>query len=103
MPKLNSYMAGSLIQVTALFTSTVTGLPGNPDAVVLKVGPADGTGTVSHTFGVGPYIVQVGTGSFLADIDSTGFHKGKYTYEWIGTGAVEAIAAVDFLITEPPL
>ena len=104
---MNQYVAGSLVTVTASFTDNVTGNPADPSTVTLKVGrkyTADTTSTYISGTLTGPYaITRVSTGNYSANIDTTSFVQSQYTYEWIGTGGVQAITTGVFAVTTAPL
>lgn len=63
--------------------------------MTLKV--RDGTGANST-----PAAVKDGVGLYHFDLDTTG-KPGIWTYEWIGTGAVQAITPNKFEVQNPPL
>lgn len=49
-----------------------------------------------------PAPIHDSTGFYHYDVDTTG-KPGLYTYEWIGTGAVQAIAANQFIVKGAPI
>ena len=104
---MNQYVAGSLVTVTATFTDAVTGNPADPTTVTLKVGrkyTADMTSTYISGTLTGPYtITKVSTGNYSANIDTSAFPQSQYTYQWSGTGGVQAITAGIFAVTTAPL
>jgi uncharacterized protein YfaS (alpha-2-macroglobulin family) len=67
----------------------------DPTTVTLKV--LDPTGVVTT-----PTPVHDSTGFYHYDLDTTG-KTGLWTYEWIGTGAVQAIAANQFNVKTAPI
>lgn len=96
----NCWMAGSLVTSTATFVSTATGQPADPTTITLKyVAPG---GTVQSAVYPNAMITRVSTGVYSAELDSTG-KAGPWTVEWIGTGAVQAIAAASWMITSAVL
>lgn len=95
-----TFTAGSLVTSTATFVLTSTGSAADPTTIVLKVLEAGGTVT-TYTY-PNAFITRVGTGVYSAEIDTTG-QNGVATVEWIGTGAVQAIAASSWLVTGAPL
>ena len=104
---MNAYVAGSLVTVTAAFVNETTNAPADPSVVTLKLGrkyTADSTSTYTSGSVSGPYtITKVSTGHYSSNIDTTGFTQAQYTYEWSGTGAVQAIQAGVFAVTTAPL
>lgn len=106
------YIAGTLVQVatyTGLITTPAggfrdtTGTLADPGVVTLSV--RDGTGLVTVTTynSAGPYtITRDAAGLYSAKLDTTG-KPGLWTYEWTGTGGVQAIAANSFNIQAAPV
>ena len=93
------WMAGSLVTSTATFVSTATGLAADPTTVTLKYRSPAGLTTVTYP---NAFISRVSTGVYSAELDSTGL-PGAWTAEWIGTGAVQAIASSTWTITSAAL
>jgi hypothetical protein len=103
----NSYTIGDVVMVSTGangFVDTLTGDPADPSVITLKVGvPGVPSTLTTYTYGVGSVIVRTGIGQYYADIDTTLFQVGNYTYEWIGTGGVQAIDDNWFSVTAPAL
>lgn len=94
------WMAGSLVTSTATFVSTATGTAADPTTIVLKyLEPGSGVQTVTYP---DAFITRVSAGVYSAELDTTSL-PGAWTVEWIGTGAVQAIAASSWTVTRAPL
>lgn len=94
------WMAGSLVTSTATFIAEATGTATDPTTIVLKyLEPGGGVTTVTYP---NAFITRVSTGVYSAELDTTGL-PGGWVAEWIGTGAVQAIAASTWTITRAPL
>lgn len=72
-----------------------SGVLTDPTAVTLKI--ADPTGQVTT-----PAAIRDSTGFYHYDVDTTA-KPGLWTYEWIGTGVVQAIAANQFKVIPAPI
>jgi hypothetical protein len=109
---VNTYLAGSLVRV-----ATYTGTPDNPaggfrdengdladpTAVTLTYRPGTGQQLVTVTYPDTP-VERDGTGLYHADLDTTpATASSPWTYEWTGTGAVQAPAANAFIVDVPYL
>lgn len=95
----HTYMSGSLVRTIATFTD-ITGAPANPTTVTLKVQVGVGA-TPSE-----PTPMNDAAGVYHYDIDTTGYTGSglqTVTVEWIGAGAVQAIAVDSFQVEAPPL
>lgn len=93
-------MAGSLVTSTATFTAEATGDATDPTTIVLKyLEPGSGVTTVTYP---DAFITRVSAGVYSAELDTTSL-PGAWTVEWIGTGAVQAIAAASWTVTRAPL
>jgi hypothetical protein len=95
---MNIYMAGALVTVSASFIDNETSALADPTTVTLSTCVNRGVPTV-YTYGTGDEIVRTAVGEYTANLDTTA-KPGKWTYEWIGTGAVQAIDA-DWFDVEP--
>ena len=92
---MNSYPLGNLIRVTAAFTSFTTGMPLDPDVVMLSV--LDATGTLTtYTFGSGGMIVKDSIGDYHADLN--GNSAGIWSYRWWSTGNGQAALEKQFQV-----
>jgi hypothetical protein len=96
-------MSGSLVTSTATFKD-VNGNVADPSTITLKykIGSAS---TVTVVYPAAP-ITRSGTGVYLAELDTTGYagpDPQLWATEWIGTGAVQAIAADYWQVTPPAL
>ena len=102
---MNQYIAGDLVSVTASFTNA-SNAAADPSVVTLKLGrkfSADSVSTYTSGTLAGPYaIVKNSIGSYSANIDTTGFAQGQYTYFWAGTGAVQVVGSGVFAVTLQP-
>lgn len=96
---MSSWMAGSLVTSTATFVSAATGLAADPTTVTLKYRSPAGLTTIVYP---DARITRVSTGAYSAELDSTGL-PGSWVAEWIGTGAVQAIAAACWTIGQAAL
>lgn len=103
----NPYVAGDIAILTTGsngFVDTTTGLAADPSTLTLKIGIIGAPATsVSYVYGVGSVIVKDSVGNYHADIDTTGFEPGVWTYEWIGVGGAQAVGVNQFNVTAPPL
>jgi hypothetical protein len=109
---VNTYLAGNLIRVASysgLVTSPTggfrdaTGTLADPSVVTLKYRPGPGAALVTVTYPASP-IVRDGAGLYHADLDtSAAIVTATWTYEWSGTGTVQALAASAFGVTIPYL
>jgi len=103
---MSTYLAGSSVTVTATFEDQSTNLPVDPTLVILKVSVAGAAATIYS--GVGAVIFKESTGTYTADLDTTG-KVGRWEYEWMGDPAgtvspvVQAIAAGWFDVIAAPL
>lgn len=94
-----SWIAGSLVTSTATFVND-EGQQADPTAIVLKYLPPGGS--VQTATYPNALITRVSAGVYAAELDSTGL-PGSWTVEWIGTGAVQAIADSAYVITQAAL
>jgi len=96
-------MDGSLVTVSGAFENDA-GTPTNPTTTKLKVQVGVGT-TTTYVYGSSA-IANPETGIFTFEIDTTGLAATGsvvVTYEWIGTGNVQAIGAQQFEVVPAPL
>ena len=97
---MSTWMAGSLVTSTATFVSEATNTAADPTTVTLKyLAPG---GTVQAIVYPDARITRISAGVYSAEFDTTG-KAGPWTVEWIGTGAVQAIAAAAWAITSAVL
>lgn len=109
---MNTYLRGSLVRV-----ATYTGPVGNPTGgfldengeladptvVTLTYRPGTGQDLVTVTYPSAP-VERDATGLYHADLDTTpATASSPWTYEWDGTGAVQAPAANAFIVDVPYL
>lgn len=88
---MNKYTTGTLIELTASFALASNGNPENPTTIVCKVrDPAAVEHDVSST------ITEISTGNYTATFLPA--LTGEHTYEWIGTGAVQAAGLNKFSV-----
>ena len=97
---MNLYLAGDLVTVTATFTNSAS-VVADPSTITLKVG-RKGTAETTYTYGSGSVITRVSTGVYQANIDTTSYAQGQYTYFWVGTGAVQAVNDGVFAVQSAP-
>lgn len=110
---MNSYLEGTLVTVATYSGSIANPLGGfrdenglltDPSTVTLKYAPA-GSAEVVVMYPNAP-IVKDGEGLYHANLDSTGSAPTDpviWSYEWLGTGTVQAVAQAQFEITPPYL
>jgi hypothetical protein len=106
----NTYLAGSLVRV-ANYAGSVTspaggfcdsnGNLGDPAQVTLRYQPGTDAETVTVTYPASP-VVRDGAGLYHADLDTTGFPAGTWTYVWEGSGGVQATAQAAFAVQAAP-
>jgi hypothetical protein len=84
-----TYEIGDLAQLTVNFTN-VNGVPTNPSTVTLLVQAPDTT-QITYTSGT---ITNPTTGAFVQNVPVT--MTGIYTYQWTGTGALQAVQQGSF-------
>ena len=79
----------------------------DPTVVTLKVGrkyTSDSTSTYNNGSLTGPWaITKVSTGTYTANVDTTGFPQSQYWYQWSGSVGVQAVQYGVFAVTTPPL
>lgn len=92
MATINSYDAGSLVQVSISFV--VGGVATDPGAVTLSVQKPDGTTTT-------PTALKSSTGNYYAQIDTTGGPEGMWLYKFSGTVPAQAAADGQFFVKVP--
>lgn len=100
---MNAYMSGTLVRTTATFTN-IAGAAADPTTITLKY--QTGAGAVTTAVYPAAPVVKDSTGVYHADLDTTGWAgAGPVTQvaEWIGTGAVQAIAADSWQVIPPAL
>lgn len=100
---MNQYMDGSLVTVSGTFKNSA-GIKTNPTTTTLKVRVGVGAST-TYVYGSSS-ITNPDDGDFDFEVDSTGLAANGavvVTYEWIGTGDVQAIDAEQFEVVPAPL
>lgn len=105
--QVNSYIQGQDAVLSTLpngFVDETTGAPVDPTTVTLTIGIIGQPGTwQTYTYGIGGVVVKDSTGNYHAQVDTTNFEVGNWTYVWRGTGSVRAIQSWYFSVTEAPL
>lgn len=103
---MSTYLAGSLVTVATYSGSVASpaggfrnadGVLADPMVVVLRYRAA-GQPLVTVTY-PDARIVRDGTGLYRANLDTTGSPAGQWSYEWIGTGLIQAAAEGAFEVT----
>lgn len=95
MTVLNRYARHQTVTVyTSTPFSLPDGTPTDPTGVTLKVQAPDLT-EQTYTY-AGAQVIRDGVGSYHKDI--AGDQVGTYTYQWLGTGAVNAAYEGAFVI-----
>lgn len=106
----NTYLAGSLVRVATYAGGLpdpsggfrdADGILADPTTVTLKYRPGVNAVVVTVVYPAAP-IVRDDTGLYHADLDTTGASTDDWTYEWIGTGEVQAIADRTFHVQGAP-
>lgn len=97
---MNLYLAGDLVTVTATFTNSAS-VPTDPSTITLKVG-RKGTSEKTYVYLTDAIVTRVSTGVYQANLDTTGYAQGQYTYFWLGTGAVQAVNDGVFAVQSQP-
>lgn len=113
---MNSYLAGSLVQVATYSGSVSSPVGGfrdasgnlaDPTTVTLKYRAGPAAAETTAVYPAAP-IVKDGVGLYHAALDTTGSATATtgpviWPYEWIGTGAVQAPAQNQFEVYPPSL
>lgn len=105
----NQYLTGSLVRVATYGGSIaapvggfrdVNGNLADPTVVILKYKPGVAANTLTITYPTAP-IVKDSVGLYHADLDTTGLVLpiDEWSYEWIGTGIIQAVAKAIFEVT----
>lgn len=106
----NTYLAGSLVRVATYAGGLpepaggfrdANGVLADPTTVTLKYRPGMSASVVTVIYPANP-VVRDAAGLYHADLDTTGFSTDTWTYEWIGTGDVQAIADNTFQVQAAP-
>ena len=98
---MNTYVAGSLVQVSANFYNSAS-VATDPTVVTLQIG-RPGSEPTTYTYGSGATIVRTGTGTYYANIDTTTFQQAQWTYLWQGTGTCQTVGYSVFAVTTWPI
>ena len=97
MTAYNTYDIGDVVRVSAAFLDS-SDLAADPTGVVVSYrNPSSGVVT-TLTYGVDVEVVKDSIGNYHVDI-TTAAH-GRYTYKWVGTGAVAATVEGFFHVRE---
>jgi len=107
---VNTYTAGNLIRV-ATYAGSVSAPSGgfvnedgdlaDPTVVTLLYRPGTGQAVVTVTYPASP-VVRDAAGLYHADLDTTdAVDSATWTYEWAGTGTVQACAVNAFIVDVP--
>ena len=105
---MDSYFAGQLVRVACYTGSIISPTGGfrdavgdltDPTVVTLRYQPGEQAAIASITY-PDPQIVRDGPGLYHCDLDTTG-SSGAWTYEWVGTGTVQATASSAFVVRSP--
>jgi hypothetical protein len=87
-----SYVQGTVVRVSAVFTDTNTGAPVDPPEVVLRV-ERPGQEVEQRTLGQGGVINDpTRTGGFYADLDTEDGPPGTWKYQFESSGATQVTA-----------
>lgn len=106
----NTYLAGSLVRVATYAGDVASPVGGfrdadgnlaDPTTVTLKYRPGVSASVVTVVYPAVP-ITRDDTGLYHADLDTTGFTTDTWSYEWVGTGEVQAIADSAFQVQAAP-
>lgn len=106
----NTYLAGSLVRVATYAGSLADpvggfrdadGVLADPTAVTLKYRPGAQASVITVVYPATP-VVRDEAGLYHADLDTTAAATDTWTYEWIGTGDVQAIAEGTFQVQAAP-
>jgi hypothetical protein len=107
---VNTYLAGNVVRVATYSGSTDNpaggfrdqdGTLADPTTVTLRYRPGPGAAVVTVAYPASP-VIRDGTGLFHADLDTTGTSpSATWTYEWSGTGAIQAAADNAFIAAAP--
>ncbi len=105
----NTYLAGTLVRV-ATYTGPVSSPTGgflnssgvltDPSTVTLKYRTSETGAVITVTYPAAP-VVKDGTGLYHADLDTTGSAEALWSYEWVGSGLVQAVASSAFIVRDP--
>jgi hypothetical protein len=107
---VNAYLSGNLVRV-ATYSGSISspsggfldenGILADPTTVTLTYRPGPSSPLVSVTYPSTP-VVRDAAGLYHADLDTTdAAATAIWTYEWGGTGTVQATAASEFTVTVP--
>lgn len=106
----NTYLAGTLVRVATYAGDIIspvggfrddTGTLADPTTITLKYRPGVSASVVTVIYPAAQ-IVRDDAGLYHADLDTTGAQSDTWTYEWIGTGNVQAIADNTFQVQAAP-
>lgn len=86
------YQKGDLKRFAATFKNS-SGTPTDPSAVTFKYTKPSGT-TTTLTYSVDVALVKDSTGVYHVDLSLS--EKGRWYYQWKGTGAVEEVEEGEF-------
>lgn len=91
----NVYDKGDKIEVTASFSSRISGAPVDPATVTCKVKNPAGTIT-TYVYGTDPEVVRDSQGNFHCKIDANS--AGTWYYRFSSTGDYQAAAEGEFVV-----
>ena len=107
---LNTYLAGNIVRIATYSGTTLSpaggfqdqyGNPADPGTITLNYREGPGAPIITAVYPAAP-IVRDGMGLYHADLDTTGASpSATWTYEWVGTGAIQAAAANAFIVDAP--
>lgn len=92
---LSTFDIGDLVRVTAAFTD-IAGVAADPTTVTLEVKNPAGARAV-YTSATSPAVVNSAVGSYYCDVPVA--LAGRWSYRWVGSGAVIAAAEGEFEVS----
>jgi len=106
----NSYVAGQVVQVTAVFTTVATGAVVDPGTIAFKYaitvnGVTGATTTLTYSGASTPavgVVARTSAGTYVAQVDTTS-KPGYWQIEWVSTGTGQTTQPSDFLVSAAPL
>ena len=97
MAVLNVYDVGDLVRLVGVLNN-VAGAALDPTALIVKVKAPSGT-TVTYTFGVSPFPIRTGLGTYYVEV--TPAEAGEYDYKFVSTGTGQAVDEGTFVVRTP--
>lgn len=102
------YVAGNIIENTAMFTADDNTTPIDPSFVVVKYwvyGPSlSGPYSIQYVSATTPatgIIAKIATGTYVVRLD-TSLLPGYWQYEWFGSGAGQATLPLSAIVYQAP-